>query len=175
MSYNCPPFLSSVVQFKLYLNCFSRLVFQLIFQLATSQPLNKVEVMKFATYLLSFLILPLVSAFPFFTLSKRVTNLTSETQNDLVNGTPCLELTIIYARGTNSPGNVGDQPGPQLFQGLADKIGVANLAVQGVNYTATTLGYLSGGDKDGSNLTARLVEQAVSQCPNTKVSLGGYR
>jgi len=130
--------------------------------------------MKFTVTLLSLLILPLVSASPFLSLLKRVTDLTSYTQNDLVNGTPCLALTIIYARGSTSPGNVGDQPGPQLFQAVADKIGLINLAVQGVNYSALDATYPLGGDKPGSNLMASLVAQAVSQCPNTKISVGGY-
>jgi len=130
--------------------------------------------MKFTSSLLSLLIPSLISAFPLASLFKRVTDLNATTQNDLTNGTPCLPLTIVYARGTNSPGNVGDQPGPQLFQAIANLIDVSNLAVQGVDYPGNIFGYLEGGDQDGSDKLASLAAQAVSQCPDTKLVLSGY-
>lgn len=57
----------------------------------------------------------------------------SPVQNDLVNGTPCRAITIIFARGTFEEGNVGSVAGPPFFQAVADIVGTGNVAVQGVN------------------------------------------
>jgi cutinase len=130
--------------------------------------------MKFTPTLLSLLIVPFSSAFPLSSLFKRA-DLTSTTQNDLLNGTPCKAVTVIFARGTTSPGNVGESTGPPFFQAIANLIGATNLAVQGVDYPASILGFLQGGDGPGSTTMASLVQRAFSQCPNTKVVMSGYR
>jgi cutinase len=80
---------------------------------------------------------------------------TSDTENDLTNGSPCAAVTVIFA--------------------LASDIGASNLAVQGVDYPADIAGFLEGGDPTGSQTMASLVEQAFSQCPDTKVVMSGYR
>jgi cutinase len=70
--------------------------------------------------------------------------------------------------------------------------GANTLAVQGVEYPADIPGFLAGGDADGSaamlvslcqitypransSLRAKLVTQAMTQCPSTKVVMSGYR
>lgn len=131
--------------------------------------------MKLSTILLT--VLPLATAFPLdlgHLFNKRA-NLTLDTQNDLLNGSPCKAVTVIFARGTVSPGNVGQTTGPPFFQAIAALVGANNLAVQGVTYPASILGFLEGGDGPGSTLTATLVTRAFSQCPSTKVVLSGYR
>ncbi|KAH8588954.1 putative cutinase [Bisporella sp. PMI_857] len=95
---------------------------------------------------------------------------TSDTQNDLVNGSPCKALTIIFARGTVEAGNVGARVGPPLFVAVANLIGEASLAVQGVDYSADIFGFLVGGSTSGSTKMktlhsqgAQLVHNAASQ------------
>ncbi len=97
------------------------------------------------------------------------------TQNDLTNGSPCKDITIIFARGTTEDGNVGTSTGPPFFEALGRAIGASRVAVQGVNYAADVDGFFAGGDRDGSILMAQLAERARTQCPMTKLVLGGYR
>lgn len=99
---------------------------------------------------------------------------TSDTENQLNDGTACRAVTIIYARGTSETGNVGELVGPPFFDAVAADIGTDNLAVQGVDYSASIAGFLEGGDPTGSTLMASLVEQALTQCPDTKVVMSGY-
>lgn len=100
---------------------------------------------------------------------------TSDTENDLTDGSACKAVTVIFARGTTESGNVGTLAGPPFFAALATDIGASNLAVQGVDYAADIAGFLEGGDPTGSQTMASLVEQAFSQCPSTKVVMSGYR
>jgi len=100
---------------------------------------------------------------------------TSNTQNDLKNGSPCKALTIIFARGTVEAGNVGARIGPPLFSAVANITGAANLAAQGVDYSADIFGFLAGGSGSGSTTMRKLVQQAIAQCPETKIVMSGYR
>lgn len=100
---------------------------------------------------------------------------TSTTQNGLTDGTGCKAMTVIFARGTTEQGNVGSLSGPPFFAALATSVGMENLAVQGVEYPANVQGFLAGGDANGSKSMAQLVTQAMTQCPNTKVVMSGYR
>ena len=93
----------------------------------------------------------------------------SDTRNDLLDGT-CKPVTIIFARG-----NVGTLAGPPFFNALTDLVGDDTVAVQGVDYAASIAGYLEGGDPAGAATMAALANQAVSQCPGTKLVLSGYR
>ena len=95
----------------------------------------------------------------------------SDTRNELAD---CKPVTLIFARGTIELGNVGSITGPPFFNALSDAIGAENLAVQGVDYPASIIGYLEGGDLGGAATTAKLLEQAASQCPNTQIVLSGY-
>ncbi len=96
--------------------------------------------MKFTSTLLTFLLAINLSTGLPLALEER--DLTSDTQNDLLNGTPCKNYTVIFARGTTSPGNVGESTGPPFFQAIASLVGASNLAVQGVDYPASILGFL---------------------------------
>lgn len=123
-------------------------------------------------------ILPLAAASPLLPSILRSLfprDLNSTTQNDLVDGSPCKELTVIFARGTDSPGNVGSSTGPPFFEAIAALIGTDNIAVQGLDYPATIIGFLEGGDTAGGTLMANLTTRAMTQCPNTKVVVSGYR
>ena len=87
----------------------------------------------------------------------------------------CKDVTLIFARGTNEAGNVGEIAGPPWFNALRTALGTARIAVQGVTYSATITGYLAGGDSAGSKEMLRVINLASSQCPSTKIVLGGYR
>lgn len=52
-------------------------------------------------------------------------NYTTDTSNQLTDGTACREVTAIYARGTWEDGNVGatDEPGVETYNDLAALIG----------------------------------------------------
>lgn len=108
-------------------------------------------------------------------LAKRQYN--GNTFNQLTDGTACRKVTIIWARGTNGAGNVGEagSEGPTFFNAVASAVGgAANLAVQGVNYSANVFGFLAGGDAAGATSMYNLINQAASQCPNTKIVVSGY-
>lgn len=85
-------------------------------------------------------------------------NYTTDTSNQLTDGTACRAVTVIYARGTWEDGNVGtaDEVGLETFNNLAALIGEDNLALQGVDYPANVVGFEEGGDPDGSQLMANL-------------------
>ncbi|OIW27750.1 cutinase [Coniochaeta ligniaria NRRL 30616] len=97
---------------------------------------------------------------------------TGDTENGLSG--PCKSYTVIFARGTTESGNVGTVAGPPFFQALASRVGNGNLAVQGVDYPADIAGFLAGGDATGSKTMASLVQQAMTQCPSSKVVMSGY-
>lgn len=72
-----------------------------------------------------------------------------DTYNEL--GGPCTEYTMVFARGTTEPGNVGILVGPPFISALKSLVGDSALTVQGVNnYGATIDEYLEGGDLAGS-------------------------
>lgn len=115
----------------------------------------------------------------------------SDTYNQLTDGSGCRDISIIYARGTGMPGNVGSVEGPAWFNGLASRLGgTSRLAIQGVNYPATVSGFLAGGDAGGTTAMLNLVKdvssvsatkpslvltrQTAARCPNTKIIMGGY-
>jgi len=71
------------------------------------------------------------------------------TYNDLTGS--CKTYTIVFARGTTEPGNVGILVGPPFFDALRAQLGSSAIAIQGVNdYDADIAGYLAGGDAGGS-------------------------
>jgi cutinase len=71
------------------------------------------------------------------------------TYNEL--GGTCTDYTVVFARGTTEPGNVGILVGPPFFDALRSTLGASALTIQGVNdYDADIAGYLAGGDAGGS-------------------------
>ena len=59
----------------------------------------------------------------------------SSTANDVTNDAPCKEVTVIFARGTGEPGNIGSVAGPPMLKALQTKLS-NNVAFQGVPYAA---------------------------------------
>ncbi|KAH7377397.1 cutinase-domain-containing protein [Pyrenochaeta sp. MPI-SDFR-AT-0127] len=108
-------------------------------------------------------------------LSKR--QYSSSTYNQLTDGTACRRVTVIYARGTNQAGNVGDSAavGPLFFNNLTSRLGgTGQLAIQGVTYSASVSGFFQGGDPTGSTTMTNLISTAATRCPSTKIVLAGY-
>lgn len=76
----------------------------------------------------------------------------STTYNDLTKG-KCGDVTLIFARGTAEPGNVGALVGPEFYDALESALGSSYSAIfQGVNdYEATVNEYLEGGSTTGAS------------------------
>lgn len=98
-------------------------------------------------------------------LAKR--NYTTTYADQLVDGTACRDVTVIYARGTDQEGNIGEPTdvGPEFLDDLAVLVGTNSLAAQGVNYSADVDGFEEGGDPAGSALMANLTA-LVCCCPS---------
>jgi hypothetical protein len=67
------------------------------------------------------------------------------TRDDLEQNAPCADVTVIFARGTTEPGNVGLVAGPPFFEALSEQLEGKSLAVQGVEYPATFAGFNKNG------------------------------
>jgi len=95
------------------------------------------------------------------------------TYNEL--GGTCKTYTVIFARGTTEPGNVGILVGPPFFDALRASVGTSALTIQGVNnYAASIDGYLAGGDAAGSAYMVTQIQAAYEACPSTKLVASGY-
>ncbi|CZT08205.1 related to cutinase precursor [Rhynchosporium graminicola] len=94
------------------------------------------------------------------------------TYNQFTSTTVCKPYTVIFARGTFEPGNVGILVGPPFFDALRARVGAANLTVLGVNdYKASVEGYLAGGDV---KMGFEHIATAFKTCPHTKLVVSGY-
>ncbi|EDN08022.1 predicted protein [Histoplasma mississippiense (nom. inval.)] len=94
------------------------------------------------------------------------------TENGVKKFKGCQPLTLIFARGTDEVGNMGEIVGPSLATALRTLL-KGKVTVQGVDYPASLLGNLDFGE-DGGKTMVDLVNQSLSQCPNSKVVLAGY-
>ncbi|KAH8723270.1 cutinase, partial [Phaeosphaeriaceae sp. PMI808] len=94
-------------------------------------------------------------------------------KDDLVQNAPCADMTVIFARGTTEPGNMGLVTGPPFIDALGKQLGGKSLAVQGVEYPATFAGFNRNGT-DGVPSMTSFINDAISNCPNTKVVMSGY-
>ncbi|EAW19003.1 carbohydrate esterase family 5 protein [Aspergillus fischeri NRRL 181] len=96
----------------------------------------------------------------------------SITENGVKNKDACQPLTFIFARGTSELGNMGSIAGPPVATKLRSLLN-NKVVVQGVDYPASIEGNAMLGAAGGPTM-ASLVKQALSQCPDTKVVVGGY-
>jgi cutinase len=83
--------------------------------------------------------------------------------------TDCPDVEVIFARGTGEPAGLG-RVGDALVNSLRQDTGL-NIDAYGVKYPA---GKLQLGGGDGANDTINRVKNAVQQCPDTSIVLGGY-
>lgn len=102
-----------------------------------------------------------ISSSTVYTTSSGIMNAISEviatlegvqtTHNDVKDG-DCGHVTLIFARGTGEPGNVGSLVGPEFYSALETAVGSASVVFQGVNdYDASIDGYLEGGSTEGAS------------------------
>jgi trehalose dimycolate hydrolase len=82
----------------------------------------------------------------------------------------CSDAEVVFARGTNEPPGMG-KVGDAFVDSLRQQTGGMNITTYGVNYAASKL-QLHGGD--GANDVINHVKKTASDCPNTKIVLGGY-
>ncbi|KAF3035401.1 hypothetical protein E8E12_001045 [Didymella heteroderae] len=94
-------------------------------------------------------------------------------ENGVKGGTCCTDITIVFARGTGEPGNMGIISGPPMVKAIRSKLGADRVTVQGVDYAASAAGNANLGG-DGGKVMAQYVQQALKQCPGTKVIVSGY-
>ena len=86
------------------------------------------------TILLHFLVTVLglpIDTSPLLTKTIKKRELYGDTSNELAT---CAAVTVIFARGTLEPGNIGLLAGPPFFDILSAELGSGNLGVQGVPY-----------------------------------------
>ncbi|KAK2013103.1 cutinase [Colletotrichum eremochloae] len=88
----------------------------------------------------------------------------------------CPNIAVIYARGTNEPGNVGFLTGPPFFDALKTYVnGTGTLSIQGVNqYPAEPAGFFAGGSTTGATAAAQMASRTLTMCPNTRLTMSGY-
>jgi cutinase len=82
----------------------------------------------------------------------------------------CPDAEVVFARGTNDPPGLGDV-GQAYVDSLRSKLDGKSLGVYPVNYPAS-MDFSTG--LDGINDAGTHVEQMATNCPNTKMVLGGY-
>jgi hypothetical protein len=90
---------------------------------------------------------------------------------------PCPNVEVLFARGTGEPPGVGGI-GQAFVDALGSRVGGKSVAVYPVNYEASS--DFNGGIDfartfvDGIRDAGTHIESTASNCPNTKVVLGGY-
>ncbi|KAH9432270.1 hypothetical protein MCOR02_006973 [Pyricularia oryzae] len=99
-----------------------------------------------------------------------------DVSNQLTDGTPCRDLSVIYARGTTQSGNIGNSisVGPITFDALAKIVGQNRLAVQGVDYKASFMGYAKGGQPKATGEMVDLIQETQARCPSSRIVIVGY-
>lgn len=105
---------------------------------------------------------------------KRTQDVTVATADDLINGY-CADVVLLFARGTNNPGNIGSTLGRPLFEAMEAGLEESVIAQGVLPYPATKAGFLCGGSRTGVKSMVRLTFLAVRQCPKAKIVLAGFR
>lgn len=81
----------------------------------------------------------------------------------------CPDAEVLFARGTDEPSGVG-RVGQAFISSLREHTS-KSVGAYGVNYPANK-DFLAAAD--GANDTSNHIQQMASNCPNTKLVLGGY-
>jgi cutinase len=84
---------------------------------------------------------------------------------------PCPDVEVTFARATTEPPGVG-VVGQEFIDSLRSQVGGRSVGVYPVNYPASDdfVPSVNAGTNDAS----AHVQSTISNCPNTKVVLGGY-
>jgi len=83
---------------------------------------------------------------------------------------PCSDVKVVFARGTNDAPGLG-RPGQAFSDALGTLIGGRSLTTYAVNYPAS-FDFL--GAADGAADATNYISSLVTQCPTTRIVLGGY-
>jgi cutinase len=83
---------------------------------------------------------------------------------------PCPDVSVVFARGTSEPVGIG-RVGQAFADSLQAQLPGRTVATYAVNYPAT---YDFLGAADGASDATAYVSSLASQCPSTRVVLGGY-
>jgi len=98
------------------------------------------------------------------------------TANDIKSGT-CKKITLVFARASTEPGNMGMSMGPTVCSGLKSKFS-GDVACQGVGgaYSAgLPENALPAGTTEGAIKEAvKMFTETSTKCPNTIIVAGGY-
>ena len=90
---------------------------------------------------------------------------------------PCPDVELIFARGTGEPAGVGGV-GQSFVDALRAQLGARSLAVYPVDYPASNdfmnRMAFAGTVVDGIRNAGAHLQATATNCPNTKVVLGGY-
>ncbi|KAL2881993.1 hypothetical protein SGCOL_002732 [Colletotrichum sp. CLE4] len=95
------------------------------------------------------------------------------TEDDLEQNAACADITVIFARGTTEPGNIGLVTGPPFFDALNQQRGTKSVSIQGVEYPATFAGFNKNGSEGVPSMT-NFINEAATNCPSTKIVMSGY-
>ncbi|KAI8270173.1 hypothetical protein K4K58_011574 [Colletotrichum sp. SAR11_239] len=95
------------------------------------------------------------------------------TENGLAPNATCADITVIFARGTTEPGNVGLVTGPPFFDALKQQAAGKSINIQGVAYPATFEGFNNNGT-EGVPSMINFINKAITNCPNSKIAISGY-
>ncbi|KAK2038481.1 cutinase [Colletotrichum somersetense] len=86
----------------------------------------------------------------------------------------CKDVIMFFARGSTEVGNMGTVCGPPTANDVKAKF--SSVAVEGVDYAAglATNALPGGADPQGVAEMKRLIAKANSECPDSKLVVGGY-
>lgn len=83
----------------------------------------------------------------------------------------CPDVEVVFARGTNEPPGVGGV-GQAFIDSLRSQVGGKSVGAYAVNYPATDA--FASSSAAGAGDTRAHVQAAATNCPNTRLVLGGY-
>jgi len=99
------------------------------------------------------------------------------TQNDLKGGKGCKKVTLVFARASTEPGNMGMSMGPATCSGLKAKFS-GNVACQGVGspYSAGLMDNVAPAGTTAAAIgeAVKMFNMAAEKCPQTIIVGGGY-
>jgi cutinase len=84
---------------------------------------------------------------------------------------PCPDVEVVFARGTTEPAGVGGI-GQAFVDSVRSHVGGRSVGVYAVNYPASN-DFASSTPAGGDDMSAH-VQSMATNCPNTKLVLGGY-
>ncbi|KAJ3486863.1 hypothetical protein NLG97_g6530 [Lecanicillium saksenae] len=88
----------------------------------------------------------------------------------------CRDIILLWARGSEQEGNMGNIPGITFAELIEKKYGGDKVAVQGLDYTAKTADNFKpkGASDDSINKMKKLITDVVKKCPSSRIILGGF-